>query len=342
MNPSDPSRRGSAAALEPAPAAGRLSRWLLLVAGAALFGWLILSNDPAKVLGPVSALSWRILIVLVFPFSLITVLDTLGWRYAFRTDRVPFRALLWVRIAGESVNVTTPTASVGGEAVKAWLLRPYVGYTDGISSVIVAKTMITIAQGLMLALGIVCAWLALPAGSPLLRPMEWLLLVEVLAVGGFVAVQLVGVMGAGGRLLGRFGVPLAALGGVALDDSLGSFYRRSPGRLALSIGFHFAGWVVSALETYLILALLGIKVSLLTALVIEAAGTAVRFATFMVPGHLGVLEGGQVAVFVALGLTGASALSFSLVRRIREVVWVGVGLVMLAAVSRAALPAPAD
>ena len=317
-------------------------RWLLLASGAILLGWLVLRNDPVAVLGAVSGLSWRLLIVLVFPFSVVVVLDTLGWRYAFADSRVPFRALLWTRIVGEAVNVTTPTASVGGEAVKAWLLRPHVALTDALSSVIVAKTTITIAQGLMLALGIVCAWAVLPAESGLLRPMEWLLLVEVVAVGGFVAVQLGGVMGAGGRLLARFGMPLAAAGGAALDDSLGGFYRRSPSRLARSIGFHFLGWVVSALETYLILILLGLEVSLLTTMVIEAASTAVRFATFMVPGSLGVLEGGHVAVFVALNLTGAAALSFSLVRRIREAAWVGVGLIVLAALSRSAAPAPAD
>ena len=317
-------------------------RGLLLLSGAALLAWLIARNDPAAVLGAISGLSWRLAIVLVFPFSIVAACDTLGWRYAFRDDRVPFRALLWVRIVGEAVNVTTPTASVGGEAVKAWLLRPYVALTEALSSVIVAKTTITIAQGLLLAFGIVCAWATLPADSTLLRPMEWLLLVEVVAVGGFVAVQLGGVMGAGGRLLARFGVPVAATGGAALDDSLAGFYRRAPFRLALSIAFHFLGWVVSALETWLILRLLGVEVSLPTAMVIEAASTAVRFATFMVPGSLGVLEGGHVAVFVALGLTGAGALAFSLVRRIREATWVGVGFVVLAALDRLAAPAPAD
>ena len=113
-------------------------------------------HDPAAVLEAISALSWRLAIVLVFPFAIVAAFDTLGWRYAFRDDRVPFRALLWARIAGEAVNVTTPTAAVGGEAVKAWLLRPHVALTEGLSSVIVAKTTITIAQGLMLAFGIVC------------------------------------------------------------------------------------------------------------------------------------------------------------------------------------------
>jgi len=65
--------------------------------------------------------------------------------------------------------------------------------------------------------------------------------------------------------------------------------------------------------------------------VIEAFGTAVRFATFLIPASLGVLEGGYVVTFAALGLGSTTAVSFSLVRRIREAVWVGLGLVAFAA-----------
>jgi hypothetical protein len=72
-------------------------------------------------------------------------------------------------------------------------------------------------------------------------------------------------------------------------------------------------------------------VTLVTAMVIEAFATAIRFATFMVPASLGALEGGHVAMFAALGLGASAGLSFSLVRRIREATWVGIGFIALAA-----------
>ncbi len=90
---------------------------------------------------------------------------------------------------------------------------------------------------------------------------------------------------------------------------------------------------MSALETYVILLCLGSPVSLELALIIEAIGTGVRFASFMVPAHIGVLEGGHVVTFVALGLSPAAGLSFMLVRRVREATWVGVGF-LLAALER--------
>ena len=51
---------------------------------------------------------------------------------------------------------------------------------------------------------------------------------------------------------------------------------------------------------------------------IEAFGTGVRFATFLVPASLGVQEGGFVVTFVALGLSAADGVAFGLVRRLRE------------------------
>ena len=67
-----------------------------------------------------------------------------------------------------------------------------------------------------------------------------------------------------------------------------------------------------------------------TALVIEAFGTGIGFATFFLPVDVGVEEGGTVATFLALGLSGGTGLSLSLVRRTRELAWVALGLLLLA------------
>jgi uncharacterized membrane protein YbhN (UPF0104 family) len=102
-------------------------------------------------------------------------------------------------------------------------------------------------------------------------------------------------------------------------------------RLGLSIFWHLVAWLLGAVETYLILTFVGLEVSLATATVIEAFGTAIRLATFVVPASLGVLEGGFVAIFAALGLAPSAGISFSLIRRVREMAWAGAGLVAFAA-----------
>ena len=301
--------------------------------GVALLAALVVQNDPAAILTSIADLSWRLGIVLVFPAVLVAFFDTLGWRYAFMQEKVPFWPLAVSRVAGEAFNMATPTAAVGGEAIKTWLLRGYAPLDATLASVIVAKTTITLGQGVYFLLGIVVAWHTGLTGSALLYGMLWLLALETVALGLFVLVQTRGMLGWGLRVLERLGVRpprgQETLGRV--DDALAQFYRKAPGRLALSIGFHFIAWLLGSLETWLILKFLGFEVSLATATVIEAFGTAIKVATFLVPASLGVLEGGFVATFATLGLSSTTAISFSLVRRLREAFWVALGLVAFAA-----------
>jgi hypothetical protein len=86
---------------------------------------------------------------------------------------------------------------------------------------------------------------------------------------------------------------------------------------------------MGAFETWLFLRVLQIPASITTALVIETLGSAVRFATFFVPGSLGALEGANAAAFAALGLGAQAGLAFSLLRRLRQVVWIGLGAFVL-------------
>jgi len=302
------------------------------VLGVALLAALVVQNDPAAIVTSIADLSWRLAVVLFFPAVLVAFFDTLGWRYAFLKEAVPFGPLAASRLAGEAFNMTTPTAAVGGEAVKAWLLRGYAPLETTLASVIVAKTTITLGQGVYFLLGVVVAWWTGLTGTALLYGMLWLLAIEAVALGLFVLVQTRGMLGWSLRMLERIGVRpprgQATLGRV--DDALGQFYRTAPGRLGLSIWFHLLAWAMGSIETWLILKFLGSEVSLATATVIEAFGTAIKVATFLVPASLGVLEGGFVATFATLGLSSTAAISFSLVRRLREATWVALGLIAFA------------
>lgn len=307
-------------------------RVILLGVGLAFLGYLVVQVGPEALLGSFQAISWRLLLIVWFPFALIQVLDTLGWRFAFARDLTSFPTLLAVRMAGEAFNVATPTASVGGEPVKAYLLRPRVPLGEGLASVIIAKTTITLAQGAFLLLGIAVALAVLPPAGPLVKAMTWLAAVEAVALGGFVLAQQKGLFGGGLRLLRSLGLSGAEHGHEGarrLDSALSAFYREHRGRLMLSLLFHFVGWVVGSLEVYLILRFMGIPVSLTTALVIEAFAAAIRSAAFLIPGGLGALEGGNMAVFAAIGLGAGVGLSMTLVRRFRELTWVAAGLITL-------------
>lgn len=316
---------------------------LLLLFGLALLAVLIVTNNPEEIFASIARLGWRLGVVIVFPFVFVTALDTLGWRFAFATDRVGFATLLRVRLVGEAFNLTTPTAALGGEAVKVWLLRGTVSLDESIPSIVVAKTTITVGQAIFLLVGVVVAWITVLSNSPLLYAMLALFAIEMASLTAFAVAQTRGMFAWTRRLLERFGIRAFGRGETIsrVDRGLAWFYQREPRRLALSIGFHFLAWLLGSVEAFLILRFLGIPVSFATATVIEAFGTGVRFVTFMIPASLGALEGGYVATFVALGLGPAAAISFGLVRRVREVAWVVAGLVVFAILRSAAYSRPA-
>jgi uncharacterized protein (TIRG00374 family) len=308
-----------------------------------VIGYLIYTVGPATILDAISRLSWRLAIILCFPYALTATLDTLAWRFAFFRRIPPFGKLWSARVAGEAVNATTPTASVGGEPVKAYLLRYWVPPVEGLASVIVDKTAIVLGQGVFLTLGLVLTQTLVPASGTLVIAMTALLVVELVGVGGFLVVQILGAAGRGGRLLARLGVGPSRSSQErleGLDQTLAAFYRGHRGRLLAAVLVHFAAWTVGSLEIYLVLSFLGLPVPLLTAVVLESFGAAVKFASFMIPNSLGALEGGNVAIFAAFGLGGGVGLSYTLVRRMREATWAAAGMIVLAALS--GKPAPME
>jgi uncharacterized protein (TIRG00374 family) len=290
---------------------------------------LVIRVGAGAVISVLARLAWWQFLLVCLPYGLIMAVDTLGWRYAFADGPPPYAKMLLARTAGEALNILTALGSVGGEAVKVWLLRSSVSYETSVPSVIVAKTASTITQTLLLVVGVIVAKTSVSIKGDVISAMFALLGLEVLLVGGFLVAQLTGLVRRAGRLLSWTGLIADSSYAERLDGSLREFYRRRWHRFVLSVAFHFGGWLLGALEVAAMLFVLDIPAGVTTATVIEAVGSGVRFATFLLPGSLGVLEGANTGLFVALGLGASAGLAFSLVRRARQAVWVGIGLLVL-------------
>lgn len=309
----------------------RIVRVVLVVAGVVCVGYLVTVTGVDVLLTAARTLSWRIAVVVVFPHAVVALLHTLAWRRVFPRTRVSLGRLFSVRLAGEALNAGT--ASVGGEPVKAYLLQPSVPLVEAGTALVLEKTSITVAQVLFLALGLAVAVPLFDFPADFLRAMWALLGIQVVAVGGFVLVQMAGVFGWVGGLLERLGLPWLGSrrqGLIVLDRSLASAYTDRLGAIAVCVLVHLLGWVAGSFEVYLVLRWLHVGVSFTDALVIDALGTGVKFLAFAIPGALGVLEGGFMVVFGVIGLGSGLGLSFTLIRRIRMVAWSALGVLVLA------------
>jgi uncharacterized protein (TIRG00374 family) len=316
----------------------RALKIILLVLGLLLLGVLVYRVGAGPILETMRRLTWWQFVLICLPYAVIMAVDTLGWRFAFARVHAPFWRLYGARVVGEALNVVTALGSVGGEVAKVWLLRRDVSVSESLPSIVIAKTTITIAQALFLLIGIVLVWTTLDVDSQILRAMLWLLVIEVAAVAGFLLAQLSGLVARGGRLLQAVGVVSDISHATQLDDALRAYYRHEWGRFTLSVGFHLGGWVLGAVEAVVMLWALGIDGGVVVATVVEALGSAVRFATFLVPASLGAFEGANALAFGVLGYGAGAGLAFSLVRRARQAVWIVIGIVVLLAMRWGKVP----
>ena len=91
--------------------------------------------------------------------------------------------------------------------------------------------------------------------------------------------------------------------------------------------FYILAWFTLAIESYIILTLLGVHISFIQVLAIDTAITLLRALFFFIPSGLGVQDLGYLAFFQALGMHDFLAYggAFVLLRRFKEVLWYAAG-----------------
>ena len=119
------------------------------------------------------------------------------------------------------------------------------------------------------------------------------------------------------------------------------FYRHKRQAFYASTGLFLLGWMAEALEVYVILYYLGGPAMALSAISIGALSVFIKGGTFFIPGGLGTQDGGNfpLPLLEAFGYSGITGITFALLRRFRELVWIGVGLLCLAMQGRRVVPA---
>lgn len=303
--------------------------------------WLLLQAGPGAVWAHLRSLGWWAPAILL-PYAAVGWADARGWRCTLaRPDRRKIRlaSLYAIRLAGEAVNSVTPTAAVGGEPVKAWLLRAHgIPGPEALASVIIAKTALIASQSMFTALGVaaVLVWVGYPGLAAI-----WLAIL-VVAAAVFTAV-LVWVQGrnparAVWRGLGRL-FPRAAFvarlehGARDIDRRLAEFYRIERGAFLRAAAWHMLGWLLGVGEVALMASLIGHPIAWLEALAIEALAQPIRATAIVVPGALGTQEVGGVWLCTFLGMPTAAATTLWLLKRARETIFDGIGLLYLAGAS---------
>lgn len=316
--------------------AAKVLRLVYLMSGLAILIWVAAVTDLEEARDLVTKIGVSGFAMILGLYAIAFLLDSISWlltiESASLTARWTARAF-FARLAGEAYNMLLPAAGMGGEPLKVEILhrRWGVGLKEGGVSLVLAKTVNMIALIAFLVGGF-ALMVEHPGFSPVWRSFAMAGLVAfVVATALFFSMQRFRLASRIGDYLSRY--PWGARLRPALhhieevDDRFVLFYAHRR-RAAGAIGLALINWGLGIVEIYLAFTLLGHPVSWTEAWIVEAVTQLIRTAAFFVPAAIGVQEGAFLLVCGAITGEPSFGVAISVIRRAREIVWAGFGVIV--------------
>jgi uncharacterized protein (TIRG00374 family) len=310
----------------------KILRLVGVVIGLTIVGLLIHKIGWTSIRHTLGWLGWGYAVVLLYPLSWM-LMNTTSWRTVLPIEhaRFPIWRLLGIRMAGDSFNSLLPSGYVGGEPLKAKMLSKWMPLRDATSSVLVAKSAQSISLVIFVGLGLAIGH---TPGTSLLAQPGLLIALAVLTIGisiftFLLASRSFSLVGhwlhrwTGHRWLQSLEPHL-----LALDASVGRFYREDKKDFVISVLWSLGAWLSGATEVAIIFFMIGHAIDWRQAWFMGALAQLASIIGLFVPAGVGFYESGHFIAARLLGLPPDMAVGVSLIRRVREVFWDGMGVVL--------------
>lgn len=274
-------------------------------------------------------------------WAALYVLNTTAWRLIIKAggqDHIPFWWLYKVSVSGFALNYATPGGLMGGEPYRIMSLAPLVG-TERASSSVILYVMTHIFSHFWFWLVSIIMFVAFYR-------------LNALAIGVVVAASVFCVLGLWFFIVGyRKGMALRLtrwlshipwLGRRAdkfmnshkeqidtIDRQIAALHKQNRTTLIGAVLLELSCRVLSAAEIYFVLSAIGSDASYMSCVLILAFTSLFANLLFFIPLQLGGREGGFLMSAAGLGLSAASGIFVALIVRLRELVWTGIGLLLI-------------
>ena len=298
--------------------------WLLGLAGAALFTFLLIRQGAPQVGAAFASAGWAIAGVVIYHLVVPVLLDALAWWALFpKPERLSLWQLFWMRWIGESVSTLVPSAAVGGDVVRARLAA----LRGAPIPTAAASVLVDITLGVFVQIGFTLLGLSLIVSvtghQGFIRPTLIGAVIGVLAIIGFYVVQRLGMFRFIGKMISRLANAddwhSLVHSGQSLDEAIRRQYAWRRG-VTGCCAWTAASLVLGSGEIWIALHALSLHATVVNAVILQSMVLTIRSAVFPVPGALGVQEGGYVVIGNLLGIPGDAAFALSLIARVRELI----------------------
>ena len=298
-----------------------------------LFALTLYNIDVEDTVANASRLGLALPVILV-PGTLWHVLRTWGWAISFPDEARPsFTRLFRVRLAADAISFFT-VRGLAGEPLKVVLLLDRSAPQITTASIALERLAFAV-MSIIIAGGV-----SFFAVTQFAMPGAWDTVFTLLIIGALGMVPLLGFMARRrtGDYLGRLVERLDRVTGRRLEasrvvqfildveDVLLELLRGDRRRLVTLVWLPVVCYLVMALEVWLVFWAIGEPITLMQGLTIETFARLGSVASAAIPANLGALEASNSLVVAMLGLTGGGSLA--LARRVRALLWAGLGLAL--------------
>jgi uncharacterized protein (TIRG00374 family) len=323
----------------------RRARLLLFAGGLALFAYLISRIGLSALVADGVRTGWMFLPIVLL-YGVVYACNTQAWRLIIADEprRPSFLRLYAVTVSGFALNFVTPILNVGGEPFKIAAVAPWLSTRRAAGSVIIHNVLRSLSFLLSWLTALLLGFVMLPHDPPI---------VAALAVATLLLAALTVLLFSGHRrgaleklLNGLQRVPGCARLARALepkrellvqmDEQLAQFYHEHPGRFARALALEYLSRCVYMAEYYLIALSIGLPMGYLEAYLIGGLVSLIQNVLFVVPFEVGTKEGSLYLLFQLLGFDPHLGVYTAIVTRLRDLVWIGLGLLLVWSAGRSA------
>lgn len=297
----------------------------LALIGAALFGWVIARMGLPAFLQQLKAMSIALPVVITLSLCRL-LLQTTAWSATLKGEGLSVAPgkLMGIRPASQSMGYLTFLGAVISEPMKIKLLGA--PSESKIKATLLDSGVYWFTAGLVAIVGCLCAALLSMHGAH----YAWTVVaVSLLTSALFLMARSQPILSSVAGVLGRYCPSWLTRGG-AIERSIRNYRREQPALVRRLFWIDLGCQLLMASEVAVVLWSLRLPIAVVPVLAIEGVTRAMKMVSGWVPARLGADEGGAMSAFMVAGLSPVLGLTLALTRRIRDLLWVLIGLSWLA------------
>lgn len=298
----------------------------------ALFVWVLAHVGLSSLVEQLKAM--RIALPMVLGLSLLRlVLQSLTWSASLkgRHVSVSIPRLAGARLAGQSMGYLTVLGPVISEPLKIKLLGTSTEAT--IAATFLDNGVYWFSSALLAIIGIA----SLPFVAVHGAVYHSIPAALALALMVFVIIRRNPILSCLVRALGKK-APLWLTRAERFESLIRNYRVSQPALVGRMFWIDIACQALIASEVVVVLWALHLSIHFFTILVIEGVTRGLKMLGGWIPARLGSDEGGAISAFALIGFSPMLGLALALTRRVRDLLWAFVGIVLLAWSSRRAQP----